>query len=118
MYAPDSGYADEEYTDFLDILRHKMNEATRSADLLIMGDFNAKVGEDQLLNWPGAAGRFGLGQVNHRGQMLLQFCAINDLVICNTLFNHKETRRVTWVSPDGTTKNQIDYIMIERKRRR
>lgn len=40
------------------------------------------------------------------------------LVKCNTLFNQKERRRATWISPDGTTKNQIYYIIIERKNKK
>ena len=31
----------------------------------------------------------------------------------NTLFQKKIERRWTWRSPDGKTKNEIDYIMID-----
>ncbi|XP_066934865.1 uncharacterized protein [Clytia hemisphaerica] len=58
-------------------------------------------------------GYFGLGVSNERGWKLLEFCAINNLVITNTLFKHPEKRRFTWVSPNGTHKNQIDYIITD-----
>ena len=60
-------------------------------------------------------GKYGLGQANDRGSQLLQFCAINNLVISNTLFRHSMNRRATWISPDYKTKNQIDYILIQDK---
>ncbi|XP_069972111.1 uncharacterized protein [Penaeus vannamei] len=37
------------------------------------------------------------------------------MVIVNTKYMHKISRRVTWVAPDGITKNQIDYILVEKK---
>ena len=40
---------------------------------------------------------------------------MNDLLIANTLHPHKKSRRYTWTSPDGYTRNQIDYIFIQRK---
>ena len=82
---------------------------------MIIGDFNAKVGEGQQTNWPNTVGRYGLGKPNERGLELLQFCAINDLAITNTLFSHSTKRRATWVSPDNKTLNQIDYIIIQEK---
>ena len=63
--------------------------------------------------YPETVGRFGLGRRNERGERLLQFCAMNNLVTTNTIFKHKLQRRVTWTSPDGLSKNQIDYIIIQ-----
>ena len=80
---------------------------------MIIGDFNVKVGEDQLDNWPNVSGKYGLGNSNQRGQELLQFCAINGLTVSNTLFRHSMKRRATWISPDNQTLNQIDYIIIK-----
>ena len=82
---------------------------------MLIGDFNAKVGGNQFDTWPEVVGRYGLGLGNDRGSHLLQFCAINKLIIGNTLFRHNETRRFTWMSPDGKSKNQIDYIIIQEK---
>ena len=87
----------------------------RNNKYILLGDFNAKVGTDQQENWPREVGKYGLGQANDRGYHLLQFCAINELVITNTLFKHKKARRVTWTSPDGGTANQIDYIIVQQK---
>ena len=80
-----------------------------------MGDFNAKVGKDWE-PWNGTLGRFGIGEQNERGEKLLSFCTVNNLCISNTLFKEsKPSRQWTWESPDGVTKNKIDYIIIKRK---
>ena len=50
---------------------------------LIIGDWNAKVGSQEI---PGITGKFGLGVQNEAGQSLIEFCQENTLVIANTLF--------------------------------
>ena len=55
--------------------------------LFITGDWNAKVGSQEI---PGVTGKFGLGVQNEAGQRLTEFCQENALVIANTLFQqHK-----------------------------
>ena len=59
---------------------------------------NAKVGNQET---PGVTGIFGLGIQNEAGQMLIEFCQKNALVIANTLFQQHKRRLYTWLSPDG-----------------
>jgi hypothetical protein len=47
--------------------------------------------------------------------MFSNFCASHDLVIGGTKFPHKKCHKVTRVSADHTTVNQIDHIAIDRK---
>ncbi|KAK2707713.1 hypothetical protein QYM36_015417 [Artemia franciscana] len=54
----------------------------------------------------------GMGGKNHRGEMLIEFCQDNKLFIMNTMFHHREQRKVIWRSPDGRTANMIDYIPV------
>ena len=55
--------------------------------LFITGDWNAKVGSQEI---PGVTGKFGLGVQNEAGQRLTEFCQENALVIANTLYQqHK-----------------------------
>ena len=51
--------------------------------LFIIGDWNAKVGSQEI---PGVSGKFGLGLQNEAGQRLTVFCQENTLVIENSLF--------------------------------
>lgn len=45
------------------------------------------------------------------------FCGMNDLVITDTIFPHKEIHKQTWISPVRRTCNQIDHVLINRKLR-
>ena len=78
-----------------------------------MGDWNAKVGKDSNLTWPTTVGKLALGTINISGEKLLQFCSINNLSTTNTMYKHKTSGLVTWISPDGKARNQIDYILIK-----
>ena len=80
--------------------------------LFIIGDWNAKVGSQET---PGVTGKFGLGIWNEAGQMLIEFCQENALVIANTLFQQHKRRLYTWTSPDGQPRNQIDYILCSQR---
>ena len=64
-------------------------ELTPKRDILfIIGDWNAKVGSQEI---PGITGKSGLGVQNEAGQRLIEFCQENALVIANTLFQqHQE----------------------------
>jgi len=50
---------------------------------MVIGDFNAKVGEGAI---KGIVGRHGLGERNEAGDKLVEFCAANDLMISNIWF--------------------------------
>jgi len=60
-------------------------------------------------------GQQGLGCMNENGEL---FAMRNDLVIAGTIFPHRRKHKVTWVSPDGVTENQIDHVCTSRKFRR
>ena len=79
------------YKDPQDIL-----ELTPKKDVPIIGDWNAKVGSQEII---GVTGKFGLGVQNEAGQRLIEFCQENTLVIANTLFQEHDV--YTWTSPDG-----------------
>jgi hypothetical protein len=40
---------------------------------------------------------------------------MNEMKIGGTLFPHKLVHKVTWVSPDNRTENQIDHICVSAK---
>ena len=48
----------------------------------------------------------------------MDFCASHDLVTGGTIFPHKDCHKVTWVSPDHKTENQIDHVAVGRQWRR
>ena len=73
-------------------------ELTSPKDVLfIIGDWNAKVGSQDL---PGVTGKFGLGVQNEAGKRLTEFCQENAVVIANTVFQqHKRRLYTRWSIP-------------------
>ena len=72
------------YEDLQDLL-----ELTPKRDVLfIIGDWNAKVGSQEI---PGVTGKFGLGVQNEAGQRLTEFCKENALITENTLSQQNKT---------------------------
>ena len=72
--------------------------------LIIIGDWNTKVGSQEV---PGVTGKLGLGIQNKAGQRLAEFGQENMLLVANTLFQQHERWLYTWASPDGQYQNQI-----------
>ena len=65
-------------------------ELTPKKDVLFtIGDWISKVGSQET---PGVTGKFGLGIRNEAGQILIEFCQENALVIPNTLFQQHKRR--------------------------
>ena len=92
VYAPTSNAEEAEAEWFYEDLL----ELTPKKDVLfIIGDWNAKVGSQEI---PGVTGKFGLGVMNEAGQRLIKFCQENALLIANTLFRQQKRRFYTWTS--------------------
>ena len=108
VYVPTSNAKEAEAEDLQEFL-----ELTLKKDVLfIIGDWNAKVGSQEI---PGLTGKFGLGVQNEAGQRLTEFCQENALVIANTHYQQQKRRLYTWTSPDGQYQNQNDYILCKKK---
>ena len=69
--------------------KKKKTNKKKTDALFIIGDWNAKVGSQEIR---GVTGKFGLGVQNVAGQRLTEICQENELVIANTLFQQLKTR--------------------------
>jgi hypothetical protein len=38
-------------------------------------------------------------------------------VITGTIFSHRQRHKISWISPDGKTENQIDHVTISKQHR-
>lgn len=72
---------------------------------------SAKVGNDNT-NCDRAIRKEGCGIRNANGERLLELCTTYDLVIGGTLFPHTDICKLTWYSPNGRDRIQIDHLMI------
>jgi hypothetical protein len=116
-YAPTNAADQEAKTDFYEHLQNVLDGVPRRDIIIVLGDFNAKVGGDNT-GREIIMGREGLGTINDNGEIFADFCLQNDLVIGGTVFPHRRIHKVTWVSPDARTENQIDHLTISRRWRR
>ena len=97
VYAPTSKAEEAEVEWFYEDLQDVLELKPKKYVLFTIGDWNAKVGNQET---PGVPGKFGLGIRNEAGQRLIEFCQENALVIANTLFQQHKRRLYTWTSPD------------------
>ena len=86
--------AEQFYEDLQDLLELTPKKGV----LFIIGDWNAKVGNQER---PGVTGKFGLAGQNEVGQRLIEFCQETALVIANTFFQQQKRRLYTRTSADG-----------------
>ena len=87
--APTSNAEEANVERFCEDLQDLLELTPKKDVLLIIGDWNAKVGSQET---PGVTGKFGLGIQNEAGQRLIDFCQKNTVVIANILFQqHKRT---------------------------
>ena len=98
VYAPNSHAEEAEVEQFYDDLQDLLQLTPQNDVLFITGDWNAKIGGQEI---PGVTGKFGLGVQNEAEQRLIEFCQENALVIANTLFQQHKRRLYTWTLPDG-----------------
>ena len=108
VYAPTNIADEAEVVRFYEDLQDLLELTPKKDVIFIIGDWNAKVGIQEI---PGVTGNFGLGVHNEAGQRLTEFFQENALVIANTLFQQHKRRLYTWTSPDGQHQNQTDYIL-------
>ncbi|XP_056017322.1 craniofacial development protein 2-like [Ostrea edulis] len=109
-YAPTNDAEDDSKTTFYEKLQSTVSKTPRHDILIVLGDLNAKVGNDNE-GKKRIMGKHGVGTINENGELLTEFCGVNDLIIGGTLFQHKDIHKITWNSPNGRDKNQIDHLI-------
>src|ERR1700729_3288611 len=113
-YAPTNNKEDQVKEEFYNMLQ-KVLDKVKSKDItILMSDLNAKIGEDNR-GYEETMGKQGLGVMNENGELLVDLCATNKLLIGGSLFPHRRIHKATWVSPDYKTENQIDHVCINKK---
>ena len=83
VYAPTTNDKAAEIEWFYEDLQDLIELTPKKDVLFIIGDWDAKVGSQEI---PGVKGKFGFELQSEAGQRLTEFCQENTLVIANTLF--------------------------------
>ena len=59
-------------------------------------------------------GSHGQETKNDNGQRLLRLCIMNELIISNTFYQHKDIHKFTWESQGRGLRSIIDYFLIRK----
>jgi len=115
VYGPTTAATGKEMEKFYQHLSQTVKQVPKGLMLLVMGDFNAKVGRREPSVMSSAVGLYDIGETNEAGEQLEDFCLEHELALANTMFKQHPRRLCTWTSPDGDTRNQIDYISVAQR---
>ena len=89
VHAPISNAEKAEVEQFYEELQDLLELTPKKDVLFIIGNWNAKVGSQEI---PGEIGTCGLRVQNEAGQRLTECCQENTLVIARTLFQQYKRR--------------------------
>ena len=112
-YAPTEDSEEGAKDAFYHSLETLISRVPKGDQLFLMGDLNATVGRDAS-SWRGVIGRQGEETLNGNGHRLLDLCAVNELVILNTFYQHKEIHKFTWESKGRGLRSIIEYFIVRR----
>ena len=115
MYATSGEKNDSSKHSFYEVLEQVFDHFPKYDMKILLGDFNAKVGRENIFK--PTAGNESLHQdSNDNGVRKVNFATSKNLVVKSMMFPHRDIQKHTWTSPDGKTHNQIDHILIDRRR--
>ena len=109
IYMPTTQHEEEEIDNMYEKIEEILDRTKGTDYVMIMGDWNAVVGEGAEGK---VIGKYGLGNRNGRGEKLAEFCERKELMATNIWFQHEKRRRYTWKAPGDVARYQLDYIMV------
>jgi len=83
VYMPTTTHEEEEVDEIYETIEKRLENTKGKDYTIIMGDWNASVGEGEE---EGYIGKYGLGKRNERGQKLVEFCRRQNMIATNTWF--------------------------------
>lgn len=101
VYAPTHRSCPDVKNEFYNDLQASLDSVPKDDMLILVGDFNARVGstpreEDSV--WHGVRGYHGVGEMNESGENLLSFCAMNELIVMITMFEKASVFKYSYMA--------------------
>ena len=113
VYAPTEPHNIATKQAFYDQLQQQVKLIPRGYEIILMGDWNARIGKDINI-WNDIRGRFGGSEMgigcNENGLLLQQFCTRNQLWIANTSF--RKPKYATWTHARTKREFTLDYCIV------
>jgi endonuclease/exonuclease/phosphatase family metal-dependent hydrolase len=112
VHDPCEDKGDDVKNSFYEELGGVFDQFPRYDIKILLGDFNAKVGRENIFKL--TIGKERLHEIsNDNGVRIVNFATSKNLVVKTTMFPHRKIHKYTWTSPEGSTHNQIDHILID-----
>lgn len=120
VYAPTAATntTDEERSIFYEMLDAELTKAACHSKVVVLGDFNARIGQDRDQLWRSVRGQWNIRDIlNDNGERLLHLCEHHDLFVANTIIRAPHSRVGTWCHLPTRQYFTIDHILISRDRK-
>jgi exonuclease III len=114
VYRPTTEHEDEAVEDVYEEIEKLTKHVKGDRNLIILGDWNAIVGEGRGEK---ITGNYGLGKRNQRGESLVDFFDKHKLVVENILFQNDERRIYSWMMQGDRGRYLIDYVLVKHRSR-
>nr|VZI46388.1 unnamed protein product [Spirometra erinaceieuropaei] len=116
-YAPLMSSPDAARDKFYEDLHALLATVSKADKLIVLGDFNARVGTDHVA-WRGVLGPHALRGSNDNGLLFLRTCAEHRVILTNTFFCLPEREKATWRHPRSRQWHLLDYVLVRRRDQR
>ena len=113
-YAPTLVSTEESKDEFYGSLSTVLQSTNHNDKLMLMGDFNARVGKDHFV-WKDVLGKHGTGKMNENGLRLLTLCKEFNLQLTNTMFQQADIYKNTWKHPRSGHWHMLDHVAIRKR---
>jgi hypothetical protein len=115
VHAPCEDKGDDVKDSFYEELGRVFDQFPRYGTKIFWGDYNAKLNREDIL-------KLKIGNENSHeisndiGVRAENFATSKNLVVKSTMFPHRKIHKHTRTSPEGNTHNQIDHVLIDKRR--
>ena len=110
IYAPSDNATVTIKEEFEEIVENSIEQVPDTHEIIMIGDFNARVGKEKNSR---VVGQHGEETINDNGERLIHICEQYDLKINNTFFIHKDIHKFTWYQHTRNLKSIIDYVITK-----
>ena len=113
-YGPGSEHEERVREEFWNELNGCLESFGANVNVVVLGDLNARVGDEQV---EGVVGKYGIPGRNESGEHLSVLCVERELVVGNTWFRKKGIHKYTYVrEAHGVVIDRavMDYVLVSR----
>jgi hypothetical protein len=115
VHAPTEDKIDYVKGSFYEELERIFDKLPKYHTKILLRDFSTKIGREDIFK--PTIGNESLHEIsNDNGVRIVNFATSKNLIVKSIMFPHHNIHKYTWTSPDGKTHNQIDHLLIDRRK--